>query len=54
MATDPQPPYEGHAMSPRWREVPFEELPVGLQRRLQRETDGDDVVVTNGNPDGNR
>lgn len=30
---DPQPPYP-FPMPPRWADVPFDELPHGLQRRV--------------------
>lgn len=34
----PEPPYEGVPLPPSFRQVPFDELPLGLQRRIERET----------------
>lgn len=34
MVDRPEPPYEGYSMSPRWRNIRFNDLPRGIQKRL--------------------
>jgi hypothetical protein len=44
----PQPPYEGLPLAQRLRDVPFDELPKAVQKRLEimtRQAEGGDTGI---------